>query len=230
MPVTELRFAVTDVAPDRMAATPTLTARLRITEGTGAAVHAVALRCQVRIEPQRRPYGPDAAEQLADVFGARHQWSATLRPFLWLHASTMVPGFTGTTEVDLPMPCTYDLEVAAGKYLHAVRDGDIPLSLLFSGTVFSRGATPTGTTDFSVEHVRWDADVDYRMPVRVWRQLMDLHFPGEGWIRVDADTLDLLRTYRARHGCTSWHETFALLFGTSGRLATHAAAALGDGP
>lgn len=227
--MTELRFAVTDVTPDRTAAVPTLTARLRITEATGAAVHAIALRCQVRIEPQRRPYGADTAEQLADVFGARHQWSATQRPFLWLHASTMVPGFTGTTEIDLPMACTYDLEVAAGKYLHAVRDGEIPLSLMFSGTVFSRATTHTGTTDFSVEQVRWDADVDYRMPAAVWRQLMDLHFPGAGWILVDTGTLDLLRDYRARHGCTSWEETFGLLFGVDGHLATNGGAMPGSG-
>jgi hypothetical protein len=223
--MSELRFAVTDIVPDRMAAVPTLVARLRIGEVTGASVHAVALRCQVRIEPQRRPYGPQTAEQLSDLFGPRHLWSSTLRPFLWLHASTMVPGFTGTTEVDLPMPCTYDLEVAAGKYLQAIGDGDIPLSLLFSGTVFSRGPTATGTTDFSVEQVRWDADVDYRMPSALWRQLMEMHFPGSGWIRLDVSTIDHLRTYRARHGYTSWDETFGALLGMEGHLTTNGAQA-----
>jgi hypothetical protein len=221
--VSELTFSVLGIAPDRSAATPTLVARLRISELTGATVHAVALRCQVRIEPQRRLHGPLVAEELSDVFGPRHLWASTLRPFLWLHASTMVPGFSGATEVDLPLPCTYDLEVAAGKYLHAVRDGDIPLSLMFSGTVFTRGTTATGTTDFSVEQVRWDADVEHHMPAAVWRQLLDLHFPGAGWIRLDTGTIDELRAYRARRGCTSWDETFALLLGTQRQLAADGA-------
>ena len=48
----------------------------------------------------------------------------------------MVAGFAGETEVDLPVACTYDFEVAAAKYLHALGDGEVPLLLLFSGTVF----------------------------------------------------------------------------------------------
>ena len=56
-----------------------------------------------------------------------------------MHCAAMVQGFTGTTEVDLPMPCTYDFEVTGSKYLHALRDGFVPLLLLFSGTVFTRG-------------------------------------------------------------------------------------------
>ena len=46
--------------------------------------------------------------------------------------SLMVPSFTGSCELDLPVPCTYDFEVAASKYLHALGDGEVPLLLLFS--------------------------------------------------------------------------------------------------
>ena len=62
----------------------------------------------------------------------------------------MVPAFTAVTEVDLQVPCTYDLEVASARYLHGLDDGTIPLLMLFSGTVFI--ATDEG---YSVELVPW---------------------------------------------------------------------------
>ena len=137
--MTQLSFTVLDIVAEPYAAAPQLTARLRIEESTGATVHAIALRCQVRIEPQRRPYSEADMAELLGLFGDRSRWRDTLRPFPWMQCSAMVQGFTGTTEVDLPMPCTYDFEVTGSKYLHAVRDGFIPLLLLFSGTVFTRG-------------------------------------------------------------------------------------------
>ena len=160
--MTELAFAVLDAAPERYAAAPTLLVRVRLTESTGAIVHAVALRAQVQIEPQRRQYAEREQEGLADLFGPSERWSQTLRPFLWTHAVALVPGFTGAVEFDLPVACTYDFEVAAAKYLHALDDGEVPLRLLFSGTVFTRGGLPPpahppasiqtrGGTGFAVE-------------------------------------------------------------------------------
>ena len=37
------------------------------------------------------------------------------------------------------MPCSYDLEVAAAKYLDALPDGEVPLAFHFSGRIFYRG-------------------------------------------------------------------------------------------
>ena len=103
-------------------------------------MHAIALRCQVRIEPLRRGYSDEEAAGLLDLFGPRERWATTQHTFLWLHTTAMVQGFTGATQVDLPLECTYDFEVAASKYLHALRDGTVPLLFLFSGTVFSKGS------------------------------------------------------------------------------------------
>ena len=41
----------------------------------------------------------------------------------------------------LPVPLTYDFEVATAKYFHGLEDGEIPLLLLFSGTIFVKGET-----------------------------------------------------------------------------------------
>ena len=204
--MTQLAISVLDVAPERYAVAPNLMVKLRIEESTGQPVHAIALRCQVRIEPQRRAYtGPERAG-LVELFGLPEQWSKTLTPFLWTHASTTVRGFSGSIDVDLPVTCTYDFEVAAAKYLHTLRDGEIPLVFLFTGTVFTRGIT-----GFGVEQISWDLEATHRMPVKVWHDLMDLYFPGSGWIRVDRDTLDALVQFKAARGLTSWEEAFSAL-------------------
>ena len=202
----ELAVEVLDVRPQEHAAAPHLLFRLRITESSGQVVHALALRCQLRIEPQRRPY--DQAEQagLTDLFGSPDRYASTLKPFLWTHATAVLQGFQGVTEVDLPVACSYDFEVSATKYLHALAGGDVPLVLLFSGTAFTRG-----TTGFAVEQLSWSLEAPCRLPVSSWRQLMDLWFPGQGWIRLDRESLGALARYRSAHALTSWEQTLAAL-------------------
>ena len=138
--MTDLVFDVLDAVPEEFAAAPHLLFRMRVSETSGAVVHAIALRCQLRIEPQRRPYDPREQEALADLFGTPDRYGTTLKPFLWTHATAMVQGFEGAREFDLPVACTYDFDVSATKYMHALAGGDIPVVLLFSGTVFTRGA------------------------------------------------------------------------------------------
>jgi hypothetical protein len=195
----ELTFAVDDIVPEPYAAAPTLLAKLRVEETTGERVHALALRAQIRIEPQRRRYDDTEERALLDLFGDRTRFAQTLKPFAWLHASTVAQGFTGATEIDLVLPCSYDFEVSGAKYLHALRDGEIPLLFLFSGTVFTRGAT-----GFSVAQVPWDQEASYRLPVAVWRDLMEETFPGSEWVRMHRDTVEALAHYRHVRGLTSW--------------------------
>ena len=212
--MTDLSFTVLDIQPEPYSAAPQLTARLRVTESSGAVVHAIALRCQVRILPQRRGYGPGEEPGLLDLFGERGRWPSTLKSFLWLQCSALVQGFTDSTDVDLPLPCTFDFEVAASKYLNALQEGMIPLELLFSGTVFTRGQT-----GFTVEQVPWDLEASYRLPVEAWRRLMDLHFPNTGWLRLDREVLASLARFKAARGLTSWEATVeALLAGATANV------------
>jgi hypothetical protein len=195
----ELSFDCLDVYPQRYAAAPTLLFRVRVAEVSGASIHAIALRCQIRIEPQRRRYDNHESELLSDLFGERSRWGETLKPLQFTSVSAMVPSFTGATEIELPVPCTYDLEVAAGKYFHALEEGVVPLLLLFSGTVFGKGEK-----GFWVDQVPWHKDAQFRMPVAVWRDLMDLYFPNDAWIRLRRDTVDALLRYKAEHAIPTW--------------------------
>ena len=209
--MTALAFEVLGARPEPHAAIPTLVLRLRIAETTGGTVHAVALRCQIRIEPQRRRYDAGAQERLYELFGDTPQWGDSLRPFLWTHVGTTIGSFTGSTEVDLPIECSYDLEVAGAKYLHALGDGEIPLLLLFSGTVFAKR-----DTGFAAEPVAWDTDASFRLPVAVWREVMDQHFPNSGWLRVSRDTLDALQRYKAAHALPTWEQALERLLKDAG--------------
>lgn len=199
--MTALSFACTGVRADPHAAGPTLVFRLRITAPPGTRVHALALRCQLRIEPARRPYGDAEGERLADLFGERSRWGGTLNPVQFAQVPVMVPGFTGETEADLVVPCTYDLDVAGTRYLAALDGGDVPLLLLFSGTAF------TGPGGFQVAPVPWDREATVRMPVRVWREMIEQHFPGCGWLRLPGDLMAELLAYRSRRALPSWEAT-----------------------
>lgn len=210
--MSDYRFTVLDIFAEPYAVAPQLTARLRIEEGTGQVVHAVALRCQVRIEPQRRRY--EAAEQdaLRGLFGERERWVDTLKPFLWMQCNTTVQGFTGATEADLVLPCTYDFDVIGSRYLHALDAGTVPINLLFSGTIFTRGSN-----GFGVQQVPWDCESSYDLPVTVWRQMIESYFPNTGWIRLDQDVLTRFADYRARHGMMTWTETVETLLAADGQ-------------
>ncbi|MEU3279041.1 DUF6084 family protein [Streptomyces antibioticus] len=196
--MTEFSFACAGVRADRYAAGPTLVFRLRITATGDTPVHALALRCQIRIEPARRGYGSTEADSLTDLFGERARWGTTLHPVQFAQVPLMVSSFTGETEADLVVPCTYDMDIAATRYLDALTDGEVPLLMLFSGTAF------TGPAGFRVEPVPWDREAAYRMPVGVWREMVEQHFPGCGWIRLPRDTMDALLAYRSRHALPSW--------------------------
>ena len=77
-----------------------------------------------------------------------------------------------------------------------MRDGEIPLDLLFSGTVFYTGAGGA----LQINRISWNAEAAHRLPVRVWRETMDHYFPDSAWLRLDRETFDRLVAFRARGG------------------------------
>jgi hypothetical protein len=195
----ELGFTVLGCEPLRHAAAPTLRFSLAIDAG-GAAVRSVMLEVQIRIAATQRSYSDAEQAQLGDLFGAPHQWSDTLRALLWTNATVVVSPFQGATVVDLLVPCTYDFDVAATKYLSGLQGGEIPLELLFSGTVFYAGAGGALQTG----RISWNAEARHRLPVAVWRETMELYFPGSAWLRLDRERFDRLVAFRARRALTSW--------------------------
>jgi hypothetical protein len=201
-----LIFGCTEARADPYAVTPTLTFPLTITESSGASVHAIALRCQIRIEPHRRRHSATEARRLHDLFGDTSRWADTVKPIQLAIVTTTVPAFSALTEINVQMPCTYDLEVASARYLQALDDGTIPLLFLFSGTVFL--AQGNG---YAVELVPWSAEASYRMPVSVWQDVVSLHFPDSAWLRCSRETLDALSAFKSERALPTWDATLTAL-------------------
>jgi hypothetical protein len=180
------------MAPEDHAAGPTLLVRLRIEERTGADVRTIALRCQLRIEPQRRRYSSSEADRLVDVFGRPSQWASTVHPLQLASVTHLVPAFRGEIDTMVTVPCSFDIEVACGKYFASLETGEIPIAILFSGMAFLDG--PGG---FRSEPVPWHHEATHRLPVTVWRDMVDRQFPNQGWLRLRRDTIDELRAFAA---------------------------------
>ena len=204
--VPELGFTVLGCEPLRHAAAPSLRFSLAI-DAQGAAVRSVMLDVQLRIAATQRGYSEAEQAQLGDLFGEAHRWADTLRNLLWMQATLVVPPFDGSTVVDLIVPCTYDFDVAAAKYLAGLHDGDIPLELLFSGTVFCVSAAGA----IQINRISWNAEAAHRLPVRVWRETMDHYFPNAAWLRLHRDAFERLVAFRARNALTSWEAVVAAL-------------------
>ncbi len=196
----ELAFAVESAEAVRYSAVPTIAFRLQI--GSDTPVRSLTLSTQIRIAVTRRSYDPVSQERLVELFGEPSRWGQTLRSLLWTHATLVVPPFSGGTVVELLVACTYDFDIAAAKYFHALDDGDVPLELLFSGTVFytsESGALQTA-------QVPWEHEAAFRLPIAVWKEAIENHFPGAAWLRIRRDTFDRLYAYKARRSLPTWEE------------------------
>jgi len=210
--VPDLNFTVDRAEPVLYSASPLLIFKLRIeTEEEEISIPAVALRCQIRIEPTRRRYTPPAQERLLDLFGEPERWGQTLRSMLWTHTALVVPQFTGSTVVDLPVPCTFDFNVAATKYFYALEDGEVPLCLLFSGTIFY--VNDEGF--LQVSQISWEKEANYRLPVQVWKEMMAHYYPNGAWLCLNQDVFDRLYQYKSHRGLPTWEQALTTLLDAS---------------
>lgn len=208
----DLSFEVIDAGIPPYAAVPTLVFKLRVTDGiAGERIHSISLRSQIQIAVTRRRYSPEAQERLVELFGEPQRWGETLRPLLWTHASAVVPQFEGILVTDLPVTCTYDFEVASTKYFDALEDGEIPLTFLFSGTVFYEGEDG----NLQAGQIPWSNEAAYRLPVATWKAMIARYYPNSAWIRLHKDVFDQLYRYKMAHGLPTWEDVIARLLQAS---------------
>jgi len=204
----DLSYRVIAVSAAARGLTPLLHFRLAITnDPADETIHAVILQAQIQIQSSQRSYSPQEKRNLADLFGSPERWGQTLRNKLWAHSTVSVGEFTGSTEAILPVPSTYDLNVAATKYFNALDGGNIPLLFLFSGTVFYGGADRR----LQVERISWNKECVFQMPVSVWQEMMDQHYPNSAWIYLHRDVFQRLLDYKREQGLPTWEATLERL-------------------
>ena len=207
----DLNFEVVDAEVLSFAAVPSLLFKLRIENAEEEPIRSVALNTQIRIAATQRHYDAAEQEMLLELFGEPHRWGETLRSLLWTHTVLQVQPFSGSTVVDMPVPCTYDLEVVAAKYFYALEDGEVPLEFLFSGTVFYAGEG----VGLQVARISWEKEAEFRLPVRLWKEMMDHYFPNSAWIRLRRDAFDGLYDYKVRMGFPTWESAVEALLRAS---------------
>jgi hypothetical protein len=204
----DLEFRIVGVEPAARGLTPLLHFQLEITNSPATeSIHTVMLQAQIQIQSPRRTYAAREKEKLEDLFGTPDRWGQTLRNRLWTHANTCIRTFSGKTRASLPVVCTYDLNVSATKYFHALEGGEVPLLFLFSGTIFYAGEAG----HLQVQQIPWDRECTYAMPVREWQALMDYHYPGTAWLSLDREIFDRLYAYRRSHGLATWDQAIEQL-------------------
>jgi hypothetical protein len=208
----DLNFEVIGAEVPPFAAVPTLIFKLRITNADEQeSIHSVTLRSQVQLAVTRRRYSPEAQAQLLEVFGEPERWGETLRTLLWTHVNAVVPQFTGSVIVDLPITCTYDFEVVATKYFNALGDGEVPLLFLFSGTVFYEDEEE----NLQAAQISWAKEASYRFPIAVWQEMMARYYPNSTYIRLHKDVFDRLYHYKAMHSLPTWEDVIGRLLQTA---------------
>lgn len=202
MPDLSIHVAAAKVVP--FAAVPTLAFQLQI--GNAAPdeeIHTIALRCQIQIEVTRRSYAPHEQMRLLDLFGHPERWGKTLRNLLWTHTSVIIPGFEGSnTAADMNVPCTFDFTVASTKYFEGLASGEIPLLMLFSGTVFYGSSE----SPLQVAPISWEQEARYKLPVQMWREMMDTYYPNSVWINLHRDAFERLYQYKIEHCIPTWEQ------------------------
>jgi hypothetical protein len=179
-------------------------------------IQSVILQAQIQIQSPQRSYNESEKEKLFELFGPPEQWGQTLRGKLWTHSNTTIRTFKGTTETVLPVPCTYDLNVAATKFFHGIEEGDIPLLFLFSGTIFYAGADGR----LQVQQISWNKECTYAMPVQCWKDLMEQHYPNTSWLYLERDVFERLCAYKRQGGFTSWEQAMERLLGLADSVAS----------
>lgn len=189
-------FVIVDAAHVEHAAGPTMRFRLEVSEPGGFDVFAIALTAQIHIDPARRGYEPEARERLEELFGVPGRWGKTTQSMVLARVGVLVDSFVGEGSVELDLPCTYDMEIGTTKYLYALDSGNVPLSFHFNGTVLYRGEHDR----IQLVQISWDTSSQYSMPVAAWRKMIEAHYPGAGWVRLESGTLRDLHELRAERG------------------------------
>ncbi|MGB9475334.1 MAG: DUF6084 family protein [Candidatus Udaeobacter sp.] len=213
----DLNFKVTGIEPAQRGLAPLLHFILEITNTPETeTIQSIMLQTQIQIQSPQRVYDAEEKKKLKELFGAPEDWGKTLRTRLWTHANTIVPRFHGHTRTILPVPCTFDFNVAATKYFYALQDGEVPLLFLFSGTVFY--AAPDGR--LQIQKVSWEKECAWRLPIARWQELMEHHYPDSAWIAMRRDVFDQLYEFKRREGLSSWDEVFERLLTPNGNVAS----------
>jgi hypothetical protein len=199
----DLTFEILSARTRSYSAVPTLVFELQITnKNAKEQVYAVALKCQLMIEAVKRTYDEETKDRLFELYGPHTRWDETLRTLFWQIINIPVPAFMDKTVIEINVPCSEDFGTAAGKYFYAVRNGDVPLDFLFSGTLFYENEESA----LQMTMVPWNKQALFNLPAGLWQQMMDEYFPNCRWLQIRKDIYEkLVKRKASEHFPTLQH-------------------------
>lgn len=202
-------FEVVGARVPGLAAAPTLIFDLEVDDPSERRVFTISLAVQIAIEPAQRRYDEETRERLTELLGAPGRIGAPTRTMPWTRVDVLVQSFTGRTTVEVPVPCNYDLEVAATGYFRSIAGGEVPLVFHFNGSVYYQGDDGR----LQIVQISWEESSNYRMPIEVWRRMIAAHYPSRGWVPAGDETIERLRRYKLEHGLLSYEAALERLLG-----------------
>ena len=209
----ELDFEVAGAEVERYAVAPLIRLRLHVTNAEPSVrVRNVLLQCQIRIEATRRFYEPAEQARLRELFGDPKDWGKTLRSLLWTHVNITVPAFANDCIVDLPVPCSYDFNLAIAKYFYGLEAGEIPLLLLFSGTVLYHDDAGL----LQLTQIPWSKEAHFRLPVQLWQDLVAHYYPDGAWLRISREVFERIYGYKRERGFLTFEQALESLLDEQG--------------
>ncbi len=193
---------------------PTLNFRIRVDEPSKRPIFMIALSAVITVEPSKRSYDDATRAKLIELFGEPERWATTTVNFRWTAFDTLVPAFTESTEIEVAIPCTYDLEVAATKYFYGLTDGHAPVRFHFSGRIYY----DAGEGRLQYVQVPWDCSVRFSMPVEAWQGAIAQAYPFRGWVPLDTSTIDRLQQLKVDRGLPTFDAAVDQLLADNGDI------------
>ncbi|HEX4340429.1 MAG TPA: DUF6084 family protein [Polyangiaceae bacterium] len=206
----DLVFEVVRAAAVEHAASPSIALTVAIA-APGMELDGVLLRASVRIEASRRSHDAAERERLRELFGGDDVWARSPKSLLWAQTTSLVPSFTDAATAEVVLPCSYDLAASAFRYLHGLRGGNVPLTVQFSGTVFQRSST-----GLRVVPIPWDRETTCVIPLALFKDVIDAHFPGGAVVGLGRDVFERLDAYRRSAGLRTIDEAVNALLAAAG--------------
>ena len=200
----DLSFQVEGVEVVANAATPLLAFKLRLSDANPEqTIHTVALRCQIQLEVTRRKYtaedqerlarsvwrtqplGPDPAKSFVDARQSGRAFVHREQPW------SIFP--CRVRSISMWLPPNISTGWRTGKCRFACSSA-APFSM------------PVREGSLQVAPISWDKEARFKLPVKIWRDMMESYYPNSAWLCLHKDAFDRLYQYKVTHGIPTWEE------------------------
>ena len=56
--------------------------------------------------------------------------------------------------------------------------------------------------------ISWDKETKFRLPLKVWKDMMDAYYPNSAWLCLRRDVFEELHRFKVERGIPTWEQAF----------------------